>query len=606
MQQCWRRVINCWKKLPIERRGSLAVAIPLVCLMGSVVAYTLLRQRMIEAQIYVDQTNEVLAHSQKTTIGLLNAETGVRGYYISKERLFLQPYDLAVNQLPTTLTNLERLVRDNPVQKQRVKLLIDIVVKRMQMLQKSVQRVEVGDIATPEVVSQRLVEGKREMDRFREKIQEFEAEERRLLAIRTQMLEEQQNLNAWAMWYGIPLGLFGTAVAVRLLRQLSTELRERELRLRESRNLIEAIVANVVDGVTIVNAHGKIESFNDAAVKMFGYSPSEIIGWDWQKLLNQEPEDDEIQQLMIANPSKLVKVMPNGKIWQAMGQRKNGELFPVEISMNNIALDDDRIAIIRDITDRQQAAAKLQAKANELTTLNASLQVTNESLLQINEELDQFAYITSHDLKAPLRAIASLSEWIEEDLDEHISRETRSQLHLLRRRVYRMQALLNSLLEYSRAGRTRSPIAAVDVGKLLAKIIQALAPPKTFTVEIVTPMPILDTRWQALEQVFSHLIDNAIRHHPTEMGIVKISAADLGDRYEFAIVDNGEGIEPQYQKRIYTIFQTLKARDLQENIGAGLAIVKKIVTAEGGTIQLESVAGQGAIFRFTWLKQPIP
>jgi PAS domain S-box-containing protein len=605
MQQCWRRVINCWKKLPIERRGSLAVAIPLVCLMGSVVAYTLLRQRMIEAQIYVDQTNEVLAHSQKTTIGLLNAETGVRGYYISKERLFLQPYDLAVNQLPTTLTNLERLVRDNPVQKQRVKLLIDIVVKRMQMLQKSVQRVEVGDIATPEVVSQRLVEGKREMDRFREKIQEFEAEERRLLAIRTQMLEEQQNLNAWAMWYGIPLGLFGTAVAVRLLRQLSTELRERELRLRESRNLIEAIVANVVDGVTIVNAHGKIESFNDAAVKMFGYSPSEIIGWDWQKLLNQEPEDDEIQQLMIANPSKLVKVMPNGKIWQAMGQRKNGELFPVEISMNNIALDDDRIAIIRDITDRQQAAAKLQAKANELTTLNASLQVTNESLLQINEELDQFAYITSHDLKAPLRAIASLSEWIEEDLDEHISRETRSQLHLLRRRVYRMQALLNSLLEYSRAGRTRSPIAAVDVGKLLAKIIQALAPPKTFTVEIVTPMPILDTRWQALEQVFSHLIDNAIRHHPTEMGIVKISAADLGDRYEFAIVDNGEGIEPQYQKRIYTIFQTLKARDLQENIGAGLAIVKKIVTAEGGTIQLESVAGQGAIFRFTWLKQPI-
>jgi PAS domain S-box-containing protein len=606
MQQCWRRVINCWKKLPIERRGSLAVAIPLVCLMGSVVAYTLLRQRMIEAQIYVDQTNEVLAHSQKTTIGLLNAETGVRGYYISKERLFLQPYDLAVNQLPTTLTNLERLVRDNPVQKQRVKLLIDIVVKRMKMLQKSVQRVEVGDIATPEVVSQRLVEGKREMDRFREKIQEFEAEERRLLAIRTQMLEEQQNLNAWAMWYGIPLGLFGTAVAVRLLRQLSTELRERELRLRESRNLIEAIVANVVDGVTIVNAHGKIESFNDAAVKMFGYSPSEIIGWDWQKLLNQEPEDSEIQQLLIANPSKLVKVMPNGKIWQAMGQRKNGELFPIEISMNNIALDDDRIAIIRDITDRQQAAAKLQAKANELTTLNASLQVTNESLLQINEELDQFAYITSHDLKAPLRAIASLSEWIEEELDEHISPETRSQLHLLRRRVYRMQALLNSLLEYSRAGRTRSPIAAVDVGTLLAKIIQALAPPKTFTIEIVTPMPILDTRWQALEQVFSHLIDNAIRHHPTEMGIVKISAADLGDRYEFAIVDNGEGIEPQYQKRIYTIFQTLKARDLQENIGAGLAIVKKIVTAEGGTIQLESVAGQGAIFRFTWLKQPIP
>lgn len=603
MNESWRRVTNCWKKLPIERRGSLAVAIPLLCLMGSVFAYTLLRQKMVEAQIYVDRTNEVLAKSQDATIDLLNAETGARGYYIGKDRVFLEPYQLAIARLPTTLVSLERLVQDNPPQRQRAKLLSQFVVARMQRLNESVQRVDAGVVSTSEVTARRLLEGKQQMDRFRETMKAFEAEERRLLADRAQLLQEQQNLNAWAMWYGIPVGLFGTALAVRLLKQLSTELRERELRLRESRNLIEAIGANVVDGVTIVNSQGKIASFNDAAVKMFGYSASETIGWDWQKLLNQDTETSGV--LVHTSGSKIIKSLPNGKIWQAIGQRKNGELFPIEISMNNIALDDDRIAIIRDITDRQQAAAKLQAKTVELTDLNAYLQATNQTLVQTNEELDQFAYITSHDLKAPLRAIASLSEWIEEDLDEHISPETRSQLHLLRRRVYRMQALLNSLLEYSRAGRTQSPIAAVDVGQLLTKIIQALAPPDTFTVEIASPMPILDTRWQALEQVFSHLIDNAIRHHPTEMGIVKISAQDLGDRYEFAIIDNGEGIEPQYQKRIYTIFQTLKARDLQENIGAGLAIVKKIVTAEGGTIQLESVAGKGAIFRFTWLKQPL-
>jgi signal transduction histidine kinase len=118
-------------------------------------------------------------------------------------------------------------------------------------------------------------------------------------------------------------------------------------------------------------------------------------------------------------------------------------------------------------------------------------------------------------------------------------------------------------------------------------------------------MPIFATRIQPLEQVFSNLIDNALRHHPTKMGVIEISAIDLGDRYEFAIADNGEGIEPQYQQKIYQIFQTLKARDLQENVGAGLAIVKKIVTAEGGTIWLESQPGHGSIFRFTWLKQPI-
>ena len=288
-----------------------------------------------------------------------------------------------------------------------------------------------------------------------------------------------------------------------------------------------------------------------------------------------------------------------------MGQRQNGELFPVEVSINTIAFDDDRIAIVRDISDRQQTAAKLAAKAIQLTELNESLMTSNQLLLQSNQELDQFAYVTSHDLKAPLRAISSLAEWIEEDLGEDISEQTRLQLYLLRGRVYRMQALLNSLLEYSRAGRTQTTIITVNVEQMLQRITQALAPPATFTINIGANMPTMNTRWQPLEQVFTHLIDNAIRHHPTKVGIVEISAIDLGDRYEFAIIDNGDGIEPQYQTRIYTIFQTLKARDVQENIGAGLAIVKKVVAAEGGIIRLESVAGRGAIFRFTWLKQPL-
>ncbi|WP_310486509.1 ATP-binding protein, partial [Chamaesiphon sp. VAR_69_metabat_338] len=373
---------------------------------------------------------------------------------------------------------------------------------------------------------------------------------------------------------------------------------------------IEAIVANVVDGVMTIDNKGRIETFNHAAVNMFGYTASEVIGWQWQKLLNAEAEDTqkfvfyESDLSVSAPPFALGAKSTSGQIWQAMGQRKNGELFPIEISMNNIALDDDRIAIVRDITERQQAAARLQAKAAELSTLNNSLNLTNRSLVESNRELDRFAYITAHDLKAPLRAIASLSEWVEEDLEDALSPETRSQMQLLRRRVYRMQSLLNSLLEYSRAGRTQAPVATIDVGRLLVKIVKVLDPPPTFTIDIATPMPVFTARWQPLEQVLSHLIDNAIRHHPTKMGIVEVSAIDLGNYYEFAIADNGDGIEPQYQKRIYTIFQTLKARDLQENVGAGLAIVRKIVAAEGGTIELESTSGSGAIFRFTWPKQP--
>jgi PAS domain S-box-containing protein len=610
MKGSWYRIQAWWKKLPIESRGSLAVCIPLTCLIGTVVAYTILRQQMVAAQAYVDHTNEVLNTSKTSLIGLVNAETGVRGYFIGKEKSFLEPYTLAVKTLDPALDRLELLSRDNSTQAERAKVLNQLAQERMALLEQSIQRIDNGNIGTPQVTLNRLLAGKQVMDRFRSVIDRFEAEENQLLDERTKWLQDRQQINADAMWLGIAIGVLGTGVSIRLLRQLATEMRSRELRLRESRNLIEAIVANVVDGVMVIDTRGRIETFNHAAVNMFGYSASEVIGWQWQKLLDAEAEDT--QKLVFYESDLSISTPPfalgasstNGQIWQAIGRRKNGELFPIEISMNNIALDDDRIAIVRDITERQQAAARLKAKATELSILNNSLNLTNRSLMESNRELDRFAYITAHDLKAPLRAIASLSEWVEEDLEDSLSPETRSQMQLLRRRVYRMQSLLNSLLEYSRAGRTKAPVATVDVGRLLDKIVKVLDPPETFTIDIATPMPTLTARWQPLEQVFSHLIDNAIRHHPTKMGIVEISAIDLGNYYEFAIADNGDGIEPQYQTRIYTIFQTLKARDLQENVGAGLAIVRKIVAAEGGTIELESTSGSGAIFRFTWPKQP--
>lgn len=583
--------------------------------MGAVVTDTILRKRMIEAQQYVDRTNQVLVKSQSTLVSLLNAETGVRGYYIGREQTFLEPYEIALKTLEQTLIDLEQLVQDNPSQVQQVKLLDTIARDRMSLLQASVERVNNEDLSSFLVVKERLLAGKQVMDQFRVAIGQFEVEERRILVLRTQSLQNQQSMNANIMWLGIVLSLFGTALTIRLLRQLGKELQQRERHLSESRNLIEAIVANVIDGVVIINVQGKIQSFNAAAANMFGYDPTDVVDWQWQRLLQQEADitqrllyystDDYRHRLGDAAADNMHTSMapPVGEIWQAIGQRKNGDCFPIEASISSIMLDNDRLVIIRDITSRQQIAAKLQAKAIQLANLNNSLNTSNQLLLRSNRELDQFAYITSHDLKAPLRAIANLSEWIEDDFGPSLTDETRSNMKLLRSRVTRMQSLLNSLLEYSRAGRHSAPVTVVDVHSLLTEILQTLDPPNTFTTVIVAPMPTMLTRRQPLQQVFTHLIDNAIRHHPTKMGIINVSVADLGDRYEFAISDNGDGIDAQFQERIYTIFQTLKARDLQENMGAGLAIIKKIVTAEGGIIRLESTVGNGATFWFTWLKQ---
>jgi PAS domain S-box-containing protein len=607
----WRKLQIYWHKLPIADRGGIAICIPLACLITSVVADGLLRQRTIELQQETERTNRILATSQSVLTSLVNAETGVNNYYIGNQKVFLKPYNSTVRTLEPTLASLERLVRDRPTQEtHKIQRIAQIARTRIWLLQQSIHRWEATKTVKSANIAALLLAGTRERERFQAEIGRFATTERRLLALRTRSLQDDRQLLANVMSGGMNVGILCSIVAIRILRQLATELRQRELHLNQSRILVESIVANIIDGVAVITPQGEVESINNAASEMFGYAPAEVVGGNWQQLLAQEA--DATQSLLLQSPDLLDRVMPTGSNLQAMGQRKNGDWFPIEFSINSIAADDDepmailgnRIIIIRDITARQQAAAILSAKNTHLRDLNQAFDATNRSLLETNRELDQFAYITAHDLKAPLRAISSLSTWIEEDLDAHIQPETRSQMHLLRSRIDRLQALLDSLLEYSRAGRLQTPISRVDVNGLITRAIDILAPPATFTVNILTPLPMFATRQQPLQQVFLHLIDNAIRHHPTQVGLVAISAADLGDRYEFTIADDGEGIDPQYHDRIYTIFQTLKARDLEENIGAGLAIVKKIIEAQGGTIQLESALGQGASFKFTWLKHP--
>lgn len=231
----------------------------------------------------------------------------------------------------------------------------------------------------------------------------------------------------------------------------------------------------------------------------------------------------------------------------------------------------------------------------------ASLTRRTEELERSNAELEQFAYVASHDLKAPLRAIASLSSWIEEDIQESLTEDTRQQMHLLRGRVHRMENLIEGILQYSRAGRTLNPPEKVQVNELLTEIRDSLAPPAGFQIQIAPNMPTIVAERVKLEQVFMNLLSNAMKHHDRPDGRIQISSRRLGNGlHEFAITDDGPGIAPQYHEKVFQIFQTLKARDEVESTGVGLAVVKKIVEEQGGTIHIESKEGEGATFRFTW------
>jgi signal transduction histidine kinase/CheY-like chemotaxis protein len=280
--------------------------------------------------------------------------------------------------------------------------------------------------------------------------------------------------------------------------------------------------------------------------------------------------------------------LPNGK--------SIVKIYDVRLSK----LGDGFVAIWQDITERKQSETLLAQQRDKLLKANEALLRTTALLEKRNQELDEFAYIVSHDLKAPLRAVRNLSEWIEEDLEGKLDQDTQKQMDLLRQRVGHMERLINAVLQYSRAGRGAAPIETVSIKTLLKSIITSLEVPPKFTIEIPDILPQIQTQVVLLEQVFTNLITNGIKHHHRSDGIIKITAVNLGNSYEFAVSDNGPGIALQDQEKIFQIFQTLQPTESQESTGIGLAIVKKIVEQLGGTLRVESELGQGTTFYFTW------
>jgi PAS domain S-box-containing protein len=250
-----------------------------------------------------------------------------------------------------------------------------------------------------------------------------------------------------------------------------------------------------------------------------------------------------------------------------------------------------------DVTDQVRARHAVETQVDQLARLS-------EELERSNKELDQFAYVASHDLKAPLRGIANLTQWIEEDLGDKVTGESREHMQLLKGRVHRMEALIDGILSYSRAGRVREAVTTVDVGALLAETIELLAPRAPSTITVSTPVPVLVTERVPLQQVFINLIGNALKYAEREDAHVDVSAVEQGGFVRFAVSDNGPGIAPQFQDRIWQIFQTLAPRDKVEGTGIGLSVVRKLVETRGGRAWLDSTPGMGSTFYFTWPLRP--
>ncbi len=341
------------------------------------------------------------------------------------------------------------------------------------------------------------------------------------------------------------------------------------------------------NAMVLIVANGKIEMVNGRTESMFGYSRAELLGRPIEMLL------PERLRTVIEGPQSPFALShrsrPIGLGHDLFGLRRDGTEFPAEIALNPIETEDGMLvlSVIVDITERRQLEREEAQQRQDLERSNA--------------DLEEFAYVASHDLKAPLRAIAHLAQWIREDIEPSPSAETTVNIELLQGRVKRMQMLLDGLLAYSRLGRVNSPIEDVDIEELVRDIVAMLAPPPGFDVVWDGEVSVLRTRRMAIQVVLENLIANALKHHDRTEGRITVAMRLVDGVAEFRVSDDGPGIPKRFHDRVFVIFQTLECRDDVETSGIGLAIVKRKVEGHGGHIRIESAPpARGTSFVFTW------
>lgn len=456
----------------------------------------------------VEHTYQVLQEVESVTAALKDAQAGTRGYLLTGDTLYLRPYSMASDQLPTSLKRLEALTVDNSVQRARLDSLQGLVEQEFKILRP-------------------LTEIQKSMSQS---------------SMQTLLDTDRQTL--------------------RQVRVLYTRIKQSELALLAQRSALQEVFAKATPIVVLVSAVLAIV----------------IVVWLVMKIMQELADNHRLQ-------AELAQV--NAEVSHRIAQ--------IRALAEQIVQGDYTVRITDTAEDN---LGGLAASLNRMTqTLDASF----SALEKRNRELDQFAYVASHDLKAPLRGVTTIVKWIEDELAAELSPQLRTYLDQMKGRLSRLEDLINGLLAYARVGRTAQTREVVDVRQLLHEVGDLVVPPD-FQLQIGPGMPTFDTDRLGLQQVFTNLLSNAVKYHQRGAGHLDVTCRDAGDFYEFRVQDDGPGIAPEYHQKIFLLFQTLRDRNTAESTGIGLSIVQKIISEQQGTIRVESAVGQGAGFIFTWPK----
>ena len=428
-------------------------------------------------------------------------------------------------------------------------------------------------------------------------------------------VEMEAHLDRSDSW--VDVRVFPSGDGLSLYLYDATDRRRAEELMRSSESRYRFLADSVPQQIWTADPTGRLDYVNQVVLDYTGRSFHRMLDEGWEAVIHPDSITDAMKRWRhaIDNGAPLELEV---RLRRADGEyrwhlcRARCQTSPDGAVLrwygaNTDIHDQKELEAARDqaLDDLERVTHLLSSERTNLEMQARELRRFARALKKSNEDLDRFAYVASHDLKAPLRGIANLTSWLVEDIGDKLTDETREYATLLQNRVQRMEALIDGILQYSRAGRSRDEPETIDVGALVRDVIELLDPPEHFEFKLGSYWPVIRTERTPLQQVFLNLIGNAIKHANGEQPVIEVRLRDEGEDFcEFCVIDNGPGIAPEYHERIFTIFQTLRARDEVEGTGIGLSVVKRTVENQGGQVWVESEVGRGASFSFLWPRDP--
>jgi len=399
---------------------------------------------------------------------------------------------------------------------------------------------------------------------------------------------KRRDSSVFPMELGInEMEIAGERMFVAAIRDVS-EHREAERHAQEDAARMLAVMNTVLDGLLTIDHEGSIQTFNPASARIFGYQPEEVIGQNVKLLMPQPDRDNHDRYLSSYLSTGTTKMIGGNR--EVRARHKNGSIFPIELSINEMNVVGKRlfVATARDITERKKAE-------------QATLQYI-ESLSRSNQELDDFAYIASHDLKEPLRGLSNNARFLKEDFDDVIGEVGARRLARITYLCERMERLVDDLLYFSRLGRQDLAMQPTDLNLVIndiRRMMDAALEEAHAKIIIANPLPVITCDLPRMTEAFRNLITNAVKYNDKPEKCIEIGCTERDGRQIFHVRDNGIGIPAQFHKDIFRIFKRLNEEDDKvKGTGVGLTFVKKIIERHGGEIWVESEAGSGATFYF--------